>query len=274
MRSGGLAPAGRRKAAVPAARRQAAGGPPNERGLTLIRNEPGKPFAPAPPSAGGWGSLERDAAGLPSFASSCLAHPVYGDLLRRQRYKTAETVHAQGTPIREFGIVTEGCLKTARYTVDGHELCNGYFEKDDVFPELLYFTGEKVYTYNLLAVRKTTVMWLDTSFFELMLRTDSQMLYRFMLYLSRRGLKNQMLLCCLRYQTIRERIAFWVLWMDDIAQDGFVELPSSQTIWANELRVSRPSLNQEAKRMEKQGYFRMDGCRLEVLDREGLELLL
>lgn len=117
-------------------------------------------------------------------------------------------------------------------------------------------------------------MWLDTSFFELMLRTDSQMLYRFMLYLSKRGLKNQMLLCCLRYQTIRERIAFWVLWMDDIAQDGCVELPASQTIWANELRVSRSSLNQEAKRMEKQGYFRMDGCRLAVLDREGLELLL
>ena len=218
--------------------------------------------------------MERDAAGLPSFASSCLAHPVYGDLLRRQTYKTAETVHAQGAPIREFGIVTEGCLKTARYTVDGHELCNGYFEKDDVFPELLYFTGEKVYTYNLLAVRKTTVMWLDTSFFELMLRTDSQMLYRFMLYLSKRGLKNQMLLCCLRYQTIRERIAFWVLWMDDIAQDGCVELPASQTIWANELRVSRSSLNQEAKRMEKQGYFRMDGCRLVMLDREGLELLI
>ena len=187
--------------------------------------------------------MERDAAGLPSFASSCLAHPVYGDLLRRQTYKTAETVHAQGAPIREFGIVTEGCLKTARYTVDGHELCNGYFEKDDVFPELLYFTGEKVYTYNLLAVRKTTVMWLDTSFFELMLRTDSQMLYRFMLYLSKRGLKNQMLLCCLRYQTIRERIAFWVLWMDDIAQDGCVELPASQTICASPARRStrRPS---------------------------------
>ena len=33
-------------------------------------------------------------------------------------------------------------------------------------------------------------------------------------------------------------------------------------------------INQEAKRMEKQGYFRMDGCRLAVLDREGLELLL
>ncbi|OUO90770.1 cyclic nucleotide-binding protein [Gordonibacter sp. An230] len=217
---------------------------------------------------------EGDDAKLPSFASSCLAHPVYSDFLRRQTYKTAETVRAQESPIREFGIVAEGCLKSVRYTVDGHELCNGYFEKDDVFPELLYFTGKKVYTYNLLAVRKTTVMWLDTSFFELMLRTDSQMLYRFMLYLSKRGLKNQMLLCCLRYQTIRERIAFWVLWMDDVAQNGCIELPSSQTIWANELRVSRSSLNQEAKRMEKMGYFRMKDHRLEVLDRPGLERLV
>ena len=153
--------------------------------------------------------MERDAAGLPSFASSCLAHPVYGDLLRRQTYKTAETVHAQGAPIREFGIVTEGCLKTdgARELLNPVPLWLGDRRREvGTDFTVLYFTGEKVYTYNLLAVRKTTVMWLDTSFFELMLRTDSQMLYRFMLYLSKRGLKNQMLLCCLRYHTGAHRL--------------------------------------------------------------------
>ena len=170
--------------------------------------------------------------------------------------------------------MADGCLKTNHYTINGNELCSAYFEKDDVFPELLYFTGARVYSYNLVAVKKTTVMWLETQFFELMLKTDSQIMYRFMLYMSKRGLKNQMLLRCLRYQTIRKRIAFWVLWMDDITQSKLVELPLSQKVWADELRVSRSSLNQEIKRMEKMGFFRTDGSLLEVLDRRGLENLL
>lgn len=45
-------------------------------------------------------------------------------------------------------------------------------------------------------------------------------------------------------------------------------------MWANTLRVNRASLNQELKRMERQGYFRIQGQRLKVLDLEGLRGLI
>lgn len=79
---------------------------------------------PEPSPVWHWGSSEDDAVPQPSFASSSLSHPVFGELFRRETYKAAETVRSQGTPIREFGIVAEGCLKTSRYTIDGTELCN------------------------------------------------------------------------------------------------------------------------------------------------------
>lgn len=218
--------------------------------------------------------MERTASPQPSFAYSCLHHPIFGELFRRETYKTAETIRSNGMPIREFGIVVDGCLKADRYTAGGSEMCSSYFEKDDVFPELLYFGGDKVYTYTLVAAKKTSVAWLKASVFEFMLEEDHDLMHRFMLYLSERGLKNQMLLCCLRYQTIRERIAFWLIYLTDLAQGNSVPLPASQTIWANTLRVSRSSLNQEVKRMERQGYFRVCEHELQVLDREGLESLL
>lgn len=219
--------------------------------------------------------MEQPALPQASFAYSCLHHPVFGMLFRSETYRTAEVVHSAGSPIREFGIVMAGgCLKASRYTASGDELCNCYFERDDVFPELLYFSGKKEYTYTLVAVRKTTVLWLGASVFEQMLREEHDLMYRFMLYMSERGLKNQMLLCCLRYQTIRKRVAYWLIHLDDLAQGGCVVLPPSQTIWANTLRVSRSSLNQEIKHMEELGYFRTNGHLLQVLDRKGLESLL
>ena len=138
-----------------------------------------QPRAPEPSPVWCWNSPEYDDAEQPSFASSSLSHPVFGELFHCETYKASETIRALGAPIKEFGIVVEGCLKSIRYSLNGNELCNAYFEKDDVFPELLYFTGNGAYTYNLVAVKKSTVAWLDTLHFELMLKTDARLMYRF-----------------------------------------------------------------------------------------------
>jgi len=100
------------------------------------------------------------------------------------------------------------------------------------------------------------------------------MMYSFMLYISKRGLKNQMLLNCLNYQTIQERVAYWLIGMNNLSQNEHIPLPKSQTMWANTLRVSRSSLNQEIKRMEALGYFRIDGHNLVLLNQKALEDLL
>lgn len=86
-----------------------------------------------------------------SFASQCLHHETFAKYLRFSTYKTASLIHPIHDPIKEFGIVVDGCLKAEKYTFNGNELCCAYFENDDVFPEFLYFTGKKVYTYALVA---------------------------------------------------------------------------------------------------------------------------
>ena len=209
-----------------------------------------------------------------TFAYQCLHHKTDAKYLRFETYKTAHVIHPIGSTIDEFGIVVDGCLKAEKYTVNGNEVCCAYFENNDVFPEFLYFTGKKLYTYSLVAVKKTEVAWISTSVFERMLEEDHDMMYAFMLYISKRGMKNQALLNCLYYQTIAQRVAFWLVSMNNLGQNERIPLPKSQTIWANTLHVSRSSLNQEIKRMEKEGYFRIEGHTLILLDKEGLEQLL
>ena len=100
------------------------------------------------------------------------------------------------------------------------------------------------------------------------------MMYSLLLYVSQRGLKNQLQLNCLNYQTIRQRVAFWLVGMDHLYEDGQIPLPVSQTVWANKLHVSRSSLNQDLKKMEALGYFRRTPRGLKLLDAEGLSGLL
>lgn len=210
---------------------------------------------------------------LDIFAYKCIHHPNYKSEIHYETYKMAELIICAGTNIEYFGIVIEGVLKAERYTSRGCDLCSAYFEDDDVFPEFLYFTGSKVYTYSLVAVKKTKVAWIPVSIFEKMLE-EADMMYAFMLYMSKRGLKNQLLLNCLTYQLIRERVAYWITGMHNISQTNAIPLPRSQTIWANTLHVSRSSLNQELKSMEKEGIFRIVGHMLVILDADKLNSIL
>ena len=79
---------------------------------------------------------------------------------------------------------------------------------------------------------------------------------------------------CLNYQTIRERIAYWIVGMHDIAPAETIRMPGSQLMLDNMLLVSRSSLNQELKLMEKEGYFRITGREMQDWDKEKLEELI
>ena len=205
---------------------------------------------------------------MPIFAHRCMHHEIYGKRLQYETYKSSQILHSINDTIDHFGMVVDGVLKAEQYTSQGSVLCSAYFEDNDVFPELLYFTGKRQYTYTLVAVRRTTVAWMHVSDLEEMLKEDTEMMTAFMLYLSKRGLRNQMLLSCLMYQTIQQRVAYWLLSMNHLSEHERIPLPRSQTIWANTLHVSRSSLNQELKRMEKEGIFRIEGHALILLDQK------
>ena len=107
-----------------------------------------------------------------------------------------------------------------------------------------------------------------------MLSSDPRLTSALLLYLSQRGLKNQLYLNCLNYQTIRERIAYWILEILNIQTGQTIRMPCSQKIFANLLHLNRSSLNQELKQMEREGYFRRENGMMLDIDVERLDLLL
>lgn len=208
------------------------------------------------------------------FADYCLEKDRYRSYFIHKSYPAAACIQQQGTPIEHFGIVTKGILKAVNDTVNGMELCHTYFQVKDIFPEFLYFSGRQHYTYDLYAVKKSEIVWIPVNVMEEMLATDPQLMYALILYISHRGLKNQLFLNCLNYHTIRERIAFWIVGMHNITMGDTVILPSSQSILANLIHVSRSSLNKELKLMEQDGFFTIVKRAIHDIDLERLNELL
>lgn len=208
------------------------------------------------------------------FADLCVGSCIYRPYMNRKTYQRSEIIYPQGSKINSFGIVLDGILKAVSHTVNGDELCNAYFEKNDIFPELLYFSGKRYYTYTLVAAKKSTVAWIPVEILEEMLERDNLLMYSLLLYISQRGLKDQLYLNCLNYQTIRERIAYWIVGMNDTVAGAAIPMPVSQSVMANMLHVSRSSLNQELKLMEKEGFFSIQGQEMHIKDVERLQEML
>ena len=62
--------------------------------------------------------------------------------------------------------------------------------------------------------------------------------------------------------------------MNDIVPGETVHMPLSQSILANMLHVSRSSLNQELKMMEREGYFKIRGQEMYIENVERLQEML
>lgn len=213
----------------------------------------------------------------PSFARLCLfdrRYEHYRSTFFNRTYPAGACIHSPGDQITHFGIVRSGILKAVSYSRDGSEHCHIYFEKEESFPEFLYLTGERRYTYTLCVEKRAEVTWIPIPVFQEMLMKEPQLLSALLLYVSKRGLKNQLYLNCLNYQTIRERIAYWILGIQKMEAKKEVVIPRSQTILANMLHVSRASLNQELKQMEREGYFRLDRDKIRDVDLKRLMELL
>lgn len=208
------------------------------------------------------------------FADLCKRNEEYRTYFVRRTYEASQCIHPQGTKISCFGIVESGILKAVNNTINGVEQCHSYFEAKDLFPEFLYFTGRKNYVYTLIAEKKSTVLWIPVHVLEEMLEKDQGLMYALLLYVCQRGLKDQLYLNCLNYQTIRERIAYWIVGLHNLSPVESVHMPGSQLILANILHVSRSSLNQELKLMQKDGYFKVRGREMYELDEEKLNALL
>lgn len=208
------------------------------------------------------------------FADLCRRKEEYQSYYFHKTYDAAQCIHPQGTRITHFGIVEHGILKAIDNTSDGTELCHAYFEDKDIFPEFLYFSGWKNYSYSLVAEKQSSILWIPVHVMEEMLKKDPHLLYELLIYISQRGLKNQLYLNCLNYQTIRERIAYWIVGMQRIAPEEAIRMPCSQLMLANMLHVSRSSLNQELKLMERVGYFKIRDHEMQILDESGLKWLL
>lgn len=187
-------------------------------------------------------------------------------------YKAKEIIQEEGEDIDSVCIIISGALKSTEYTADGRELNSSYYFAGDAFPFYLIYGGIKKTFYNTIALKKSRVVWLPIDELVKIIDNDQIFLHNILRFVAEYCCYSKLILRCLQYKKISERLSYWLLNMNN--EETEVLIPDSQSVLADILCVSRASLNQELKKFEKNGYIKLDNKKIKILDRNKLELYL
>ncbi|HAT55133.1 MAG TPA: hypothetical protein DCW31_07845 [Lactobacillus sp.] len=193
--------------------------------------------------------------------------------LQQSTYTRDQIILEEGAEVERVGFVLKGALCVTNYTAEGFELNNSYFFAKELFPEYLVFTRMTSFVYNLVCSENAQVVWMNANQFRDLVHHHTELSQAMIYYMSCRGYRDQLLLRCIGYKTIRERLSFWLLGIHQ--KDGdYVPIPFSQQILADLIHVSRSSLNHELKQLAEEQIVTHDGQFLHIQNRAALSALL
>ena len=140
-------------------------------------------------------------------------------------------------------------------------------------PAFLFGSGNS-YPVNITSAEDATVLSIPREHFLVMLRESEKGLVNFINIVSNRGQFLSNKIKFLSFTTIKGKLAQYLL--DLSAQNGSMcfTLPHSQSQLAELFGVARPSIGRAISDLNRDGIFRTEGKRVEILDRTGLSSYL
>lgn len=186
-------------------------------------------------------------------------------------YKKEQTVAIEGEECSRIGIVIEGSVEVRKIFASGktvtiERLCEG-----DIFGEVIIFSDMGHYPSTIVSTDNTKILFIDKHDIIELCKSNEQFLQGFMRLLSNKILLLNRKIKNLSYQTIKQKIANYILEEMQNQNSKKLQLPYSRKEMADILGVPRPSLSRELARMSEEGMIEFDKNIIVVKDADALE---
>ena len=193
-----------------------------------------------------------------------------GHLGRTKKYSRDVLVAQAGEEVRFLHILLKGSVKGEMVDYTGKVI-----KIEDILPPrplapAFLFGSRNRYPVNITAAEDTTVLSIPRDHFLLMLQESEKVLVNFINIVSSRGQFLSNKIKFLSFTTIKGKLAQYLL--DLSAQTGSMSftLPHSQSQLSELFGVARPSIGRAISELNREGVFRAQGKRVEILDHSRL----
>ena len=212
-------------------------------------------------------------AGVPLFKG--LSGRQLDDLARafpRRSYGPGETIFREGESAEGFYILLSGRLKIYKLSMEGKEQILHIIEAGEPFAEVALFS-ETTFPAYAEAIRESEAMFFSRKAFQQLVRDDPSIIMNMLAILSQRLKYFTRLVEDLSLKEVPQRLAAYLLFLADREGSRQVSLGISKGQLASLLGTIPETLSRITARMAGGGLIEMQGRRITIIDRDGLQAL-
>lgn len=190
---------------------------------------------------------------------------------RIEKYKKGQVIAIEGDDCHSLGIILKGRVEIQKIFPSGQVTTINNFKAGNIFGESLVFTDRHTYPATITAMEDAEIMFIRKEDIVKLCMLNAEILTNFVTVLSRRILMLNERLSNLSQDTIRKKIASFLLSEYRKQKSTTILLPYTRKKMAELLNVPRPSLSRELIKMKEEGLLDFNKNEIYILDIDLLE---
>ncbi len=198
-----------------------------------------------------------------------------------------EIIVHEGDDCDGIGVVLQGKLAHQKYTSSGDFATISLMEEGEMYGEDLLFGAMHQFPMTIEAVTNSKILYIPKSILVPLLQNNYFLNQKFIRILSDKVCAQNERISLLSQKTLRQKIAFYILDQykkQKLAEGPIqgrkiqpgtdplnIELPVSKEVISRLLAMPRPSFSRELINMERDGFIKVDGRSITIIDIKELE---
>lgn len=189
-----------------------------------------------------------------------------------KHYAKGQLIASEMSPCNQIGIVLDGAIEIKKIYTNGKVLTLTHLKVGSTFGEVIVSSDLNIYPANVISTTTSKVFFIDKKHLEELCHINKTFMTNLLSLLSNRVIMLNKKITFLSYQTIRQKVAFYLLQeYKKNKKNNMFSLPVSRKVMAEQLGIPRPSLSREFIKLKEEGFIDYESKAIKILDIQGLE---
>jgi CRP-like cAMP-binding protein len=188
---------------------------------------------------------------------------------RIKKYQSGILISQSGEPVNSLMIVISGAVKGEMIDFAGKIIKIEDIPAPGALASAFMFGARNRFPVNVITISDTELLVIDKSDFLKLLMNNDKILVNFLDMISNRSQFLSEKIKFLNFKTIKGKLAQYILKLTD-DQKNEIKLDRTQNDLADYFGVARPSIARVLKEMEEEGFIKVNGKKILIIDKRGL----
>lgn len=199
---------------------------------------------------------------------------LYEVSFKEKHFKKNDTIAFSDDEVRNLLIIVEGSVRGEMVDFSGKTIKIEDIDPPRMLAPAFLYGKNNRYPVDIVANKESTILSFSKPAFIQLLQTNEKILTNYLNSISNRAQFLSTKIRFLSFQTIKGKIAHFLLQLSQRINSTEIMLPKTQNELAEMFGVTRPSLGRAIREMDSEGIIKAEGKRVRILDKEQLSGLL